>query len=97
MITARILKISSPCFLSPLTYICNRVLTTGTFPDRLKFSEIKPMYKKCDKTLITGQFHYYLFSQKIFEKVIYIYIYIVTILPFNFKQHINKRTVWLQV
>jgi hypothetical protein len=49
-ITARILKISSPFIVSPLTCICNRMLTTGTLPDRLKFSEIKPIYKKCDKT-----------------------------------------------
>ena len=34
--------ISSP--VSPLTYICNRMLSTGTFPDRLKYSEIKPIY-----------------------------------------------------
>jgi hypothetical protein len=37
-ITARILKISSPFIVSPLTYICNRMLTTGTFPERPKFS-----------------------------------------------------------
>jgi hypothetical protein len=36
-ITARILKISSPFIVSPLTYICNRMLTTGTFPDRQTF------------------------------------------------------------
>ena len=53
-ITARILKISIPFIVSPQTYICNRMLTTGTFPDRLKFSEIKPMYKKGDKTLIAN-------------------------------------------
>ena len=52
--TARILKIRSPFIVSPLTYICNRMLTTGTFPDRLKYSEIKPMYKKGDKTLIAN-------------------------------------------
>jgi hypothetical protein len=53
-ITARIIKISSPCIVSPIKYICNRMLTTGTFPDRLKFSEIKPMYKKSEKTLIAN-------------------------------------------
>jgi len=30
------------------------MLSTGTFPNRLKFSEIKPIYKKGDKTLITN-------------------------------------------
>jgi len=32
-ITTKILKISSPFIVSPLTYICNRMLSTGTFPD----------------------------------------------------------------
>ena len=50
-ITTKILKISSSFIVSPLTYIRNRMLSTGTFPDRLKYSEIKPIYKKGDKTL----------------------------------------------
>jgi hypothetical protein len=53
-ITTKILKISSPFIVSPLTHICNRILSTGTFPNRLKYSEIKPIYKKGDKTLITN-------------------------------------------
>ena len=53
-ITARILKISCPFIVSPLTYICNRMPTTGTCLGRLKFSEIKPMCKKGDKTLIAN-------------------------------------------
>jgi len=54
-ITTKILKVSNPFIVSsPLTYICNRMLSIGTFPDRLKFSEIKPICKKGDKTPITN-------------------------------------------
>jgi len=45
-ISTRILKMSAPYILSPLTYIFNKILSTGVFPDRLKFSEVKPLYKK---------------------------------------------------
>ena len=48
-ITTKILKINSLFIVSPLTYICNRMLSTGTFPDTLKYSEIKPIYKKGTK------------------------------------------------
>jgi hypothetical protein len=65
-ITTKILKISGPFIVSPLTYICNRMLSTGKFPNRLKFSEIKPLYKKLTKNLLlnTHQFHYFLYFQK---------------------------------
>jgi hypothetical protein len=53
-ITTKILKISSPFTVLPLTYIRNRMLSTRTFPDRLKYSEIKPVYKKRGKSLITN-------------------------------------------
>ena len=36
--------------LSPLTYFCNKIISTGTFPSRLKFSEIQPLFKKGDKS-----------------------------------------------
>ena len=45
-IFTRILKISAPYILSSLTFIFNKILSTGIFPDRLKFSEVKPLYKK---------------------------------------------------
>jgi hypothetical protein len=45
-VSTRVLKISNPYITSPLTYIFNKTLATGIFPDRLKFSEVKPLFKK---------------------------------------------------
>jgi hypothetical protein len=49
-ITTKILRICRPFIVSPLTYICNRMLSTAIFPDRLKYSEVKPIYKKGNKS-----------------------------------------------
>ena len=49
-ITSRIFKIRAPYVLSTLTYIFNKILLTGIFPERLKFSEEKPLFKKGDIT-----------------------------------------------
>jgi len=59
-ISSRILKVSIPHNLSPLTFIFNKSLSTGTFPDTLKYSEVKPLYKKGDKTKVSniGLFHF---------------------------------------
>jgi len=37
-IPVKILKLSAPFITSPLTYICNKSLSTGTFPERLKYA-----------------------------------------------------------
>jgi hypothetical protein len=68
-----ILKNCSYFITSPLTYIINTSLITGTFPNRLKFSEIKPIYKKGDKKSISNYRPISLLTSfsKIFEKVIY--------------------------
>jgi len=49
-ISTKLLKISVTYLSSPLTYICNKSISTGIFPERLKYSIIKPLYKKGDKT-----------------------------------------------
>jgi len=48
-ISDKILRASAPFILSPLTYIFNKVLSSGTFPDRLKYSEIQPLFKNGKK------------------------------------------------
>jgi hypothetical protein len=45
-VPARIVKISIPFISSPLIYIGNMMLLTGTFPSRLKFTQITPVHKK---------------------------------------------------
>jgi hypothetical protein len=53
-ISLKIMKSSAPYVLSPLTYLCNKILQTGILPDRLKFSEVKPLHKKGEKAEITN-------------------------------------------
>ena len=49
-ISTKILKISASYICSPLTYIINKSISTGKFPERLKYSIIKPLYKNGAKT-----------------------------------------------
>jgi len=63
--------------LSPLTYIFNKILSTVIFPDRLKFLEVKRLYKKGDKSEVSN---YRAISRltsfsKIIEKIIYKILY----------------------
>ena len=73
-VSTKILKISSNYITSPLTYICNRVILSGHFPDRLKFSIVKPIYKTGDKKNYSNYRPISLLTSfsKIFEKAIYI-------------------------
>jgi hypothetical protein len=48
-ISAKVLKVSMPYIISPLTYICNTSLAQGIFPDRLKFAVVKPIFKNGDR------------------------------------------------
>jgi hypothetical protein len=48
-ISNRIIKLRSPYIISPLTNICNAALSSGVFPDRLKYAIVKSIYKKGSK------------------------------------------------
>jgi hypothetical protein len=66
-------KSSLPCIISPITYICNAILNTGIFPDRLKSAIVKPLFKKGKTNNISN---YRLISlltsfTEIIEKLIY--------------------------
>ena len=73
-ISTRILKISSNYITSPLTCICNRISLFSSFPDCLKYSIIKPVFKRGDRTNYTNYRPISLLTSfsKIFEKAIYI-------------------------
>jgi len=59
-ISNRIIKLTAPFIIAPLTYICNAVLGTGVFPDRLKYAIVKPIFEKETnrKSPITDQYLY---------------------------------------
>jgi len=41
-VSTKILKISAPFISSPLSYICNKSMLSGTLPIRLKYAIVKP-------------------------------------------------------
>jgi len=63
--------------LSPLIYIFNKILSTGVFPDRIKFSEVRPLFKKGDKTEFSNYRPISLLTSfsKIIEKIIFKRLY----------------------
>ena len=84
-IPMKILKVSTPFITSPLTYICNKLLSSGIFPSQSKFSEIKPLHKKGEKRDITKFRPLALLTSfsKILEKVIHTRLY----------QHMNQNNI----
>ena len=67
---------------SPLTYIFNCALSTGTFPTCMKYSIVKPLFKKGEKSNLSNYRPISLLTSfsKIFEKIIYtgLYTHLVT-------------------
>jgi hypothetical protein len=84
-ISTRILKVSAPYVLSPLTHIFNKVLSTGAFPERLKCAQVKPLYKG-EETEFSNYRPISLLSSfsKIIEKIIYRRLY----------DHLNTNNIY---
>jgi len=72
-ISTRLVKISSPFISSPLAQICNRSLSSGIFPEHLKYAVVKPLFKKGDKSKISNYRPISILSSfsKVLEKVTY--------------------------
>jgi hypothetical protein len=59
-ISTKLLEISCLLISPPINYICNKTLSTGVFPDQLKFSVIIPLYKKVIKIVyLTIDLHHF--------------------------------------
>jgi hypothetical protein len=67
------LKVSAPYICSPLNYICNKSISSGSFPSRLKYSIVKQLFKKGDRDNMANYRPISLLTSfsKIFEKLIY--------------------------
>lgn len=79
-ISTKILKASSQFIISPLTYICNQALSalsTVIFPSHLKYSVVKPLFKRGNKNDMSNYRPIALLMSysKIFGKLIYVRIY----------------------
>jgi hypothetical protein len=103
-ITSRILKLSAPYVLSPLTYIFNKVLSTGIFPESLKFSEVRPLFTKGDTTEFSNYRPISLLtsSSKIIEKNIFKRLYnylndnnILVSDQYGFREKLSTETAYI--
>ena len=73
---ASITKQLVPCFVHPLTFLINKSISQGTFPDELKIAKVLPIYKNEDEQLIQNYRPITVlpFFSKIFEKIVSIYM-----------------------
>ncbi|KAJ8733168.1 hypothetical protein PYW08_001466 [Mythimna loreyi] len=77
-VTTNIVKDVAHIISEPLSFIINLCIEEGTFPDKLKISVIKPVFKKGDKTNMSNYRPIALIPifGKIFEKVMFNCLYI---------------------
>ena len=70
---ACVLKKNLNCIAKPLTHLINLSLTNGYFPDELKLANVIPIYKACEKMMVTNYRPISLLSivSKVFEKIFY--------------------------
>jgi hypothetical protein len=93
-IPIKVLKWCTPFISSPMTYIFNKSIQKGTFPSRLKYSTIIPIYKSGDKLDMSNfrPISILICISKILEKN----FIQQNLLPHCHKQYIDKGSIWLQ-
>jgi len=76
-ISVNILKYSSPYISSPLCHICNKIISSGIFPERLKCAVIKLVFKSEDRSDVSNYRPISLLPEfsKVFKKVLYVRMY----------------------
>ena len=62
----KLIKRSKEALVEPITILINQMLQTGQFPNELKLSKVKPLFKSGDSSLFSNyvQYHYYRQFQK---------------------------------
>jgi hypothetical protein len=72
-ISNNILKNCKTFISQPISFLCNKVLFEGTYPDRLKYATITPIYKKGHNNLVSNYRPISILTSinNIFEKVMY--------------------------
>ena len=72
-ISNKLLKRSQEVLYNPLTRLINQTIATGYFPEELKLSRVKPLYKNRDSTLISNYRPISLLPSlsKVYERVIF--------------------------
>ena len=71
-ITSKLLKVIAPVIIKPLTLLINRLLNTGTFPDKLTIAKVMPILKNSDPSLFENYRPIYFLPaiSKVLEKII---------------------------
>lgn len=76
-ISIKLLKLTKPSIVKPITNLINHSLVTSSFPDRLKEAQVTPLYKKNDPMLKSNYRPVSILPaiSKIFEKVLFNQLY----------------------
>ena len=45
-ISPKILQLSMPCIVEPITFFINKCIDVSIFPDKLKTAQVRPLFKK---------------------------------------------------